>query len=956
MGLDKNVQRTLMQLIKEFNDQRMEATPCKGPHPDESYLDELNIDDDNESLLDDGDGDDDDASYLDELRIDEDNESLLDEDDYRFDKENAKSNMFHESFSVPTDVGVPRAPLSPKLQSPENSNNAISRRFSRSTPMKLTPPPQHPSSFSRNASARKVIKLEKETVSLKERNNELLGEIESIRQHENTMRVRCEETEAINRAARFKLESEALMRESEIRDDFSQKILALKRELNKSQKVAKDASVAREQLAGLKDEVDILKHAKIKLDQKENQMQKLKSKLEEMSDVGKALKTEEKAHSDAVSKYLHLENELSALGPLKRQLEEYKSRATNAEVKLVDCEDDIKKLREASANISGFNDELQRGTLRQQEEVDILRRTMEQNESEMPKGLAVGEGISELNPALKEELLRLRNENSRLKEFAAKREDDSVQRLEESADDANRLADKFKEHYRATKSTLETTKRDLLATLKREQQLEKNIADTEELNKELKQNLQDERIASKKTKLDATRTLRAAKKDLSDQARSEKNQIVQEWESKLEQLRIASEEKYSVLVTESKQNESSLNKVITQLRDQSVESLQRIEKEFSEKTVAMEKGNQEEIGRINMKNEEERAKLIDHGKQLMKKKKEEADTRIKTLEREIDGMKERHEQLLEAQKEFEKKVNAKFQVYKQKLALSVARVEETAREFDDQNTTLKKLKREKSSLQSENDRLRRQLGGRFGSDRGQYEELQRNYNDLLAENRALKEKMANSTPTSDLANSFNFTSTTRPYSAGASISASSLSQLRAEYEEKIEEINDEKRELVMKNSALITDGKKAQKRAFELEVEVKKLENVNTSQQLQLERANQKQVILTSPPATKGKRRSSTLTPSSISSKGSRMWKGGKMSRKSKTLMNDNGTPDSTEPMVDLKSPEFQRNVRNLKGGDVEGFKNKLMRRLSSKKKKGSPLKSMSLMDMAASNQTRLEF
>ena len=113
MGLDKNVQRTLMQLIKEFNDQRMEATPCKGPHPDESYLDELNIDDDNESLLDDG--DDDDASYLDELRIDEDNESLLDEDDYRFDKENAKSNMFHESFSVPTDVGVPRAPLSPKL-------------------------------------------------------------------------------------------------------------------------------------------------------------------------------------------------------------------------------------------------------------------------------------------------------------------------------------------------------------------------------------------------------------------------------------------------------------------------------------------------------------------------------------------------------------------------------------------------------------------------------------------------------------------------------------------------------------------------------------------------------------------------------------------------------------------------------------------------------------------------
>lgn len=964
MGLDKNVQRTLMQLIKDFNDQKVEATPPKrsDSHPDESYLDDLNIDEDNESLLDEADVEiDDDASYLDDLRIDEDNESLMDEHNSYFDKENV--NHCRESFPVPKSVGVPvqqRAPLSPKF-STTNANNVMSSSLSNlskpspqfSTPIKLVPPPQHPASCSRNASARKVIKLEKETVSLRERNNELMVEIEACRRQENVLRVRCEETEAINRAARLKLESEALMRDSEIRHEFERKVEALENELKRSRNEAKDSSVAKEQLASLRDEVDILKHTKVKLEQTENQMLKLKSKLEEMTDIGKALKSEEKAHSDAVSKCLALENQLSALVPLKRQLEEYKSRATNAEVRLVDCEDEIKKLREASENISGLNDELQRGTLRQQEEVDSWRRNMEQNESDVPLGLAIGEGISELNPALKEELLRLRNENTRLKEFAAKREDDSVQRLEEKADDANRLADKFKEQYRATKSTLESTQRDLTASLKRERQLESRVSDMEKVNKELKQNLSDERISSQKAKLDATRALHATKKDLSDQAKIEKEQLVKEWESRLEKAKVEFEETHNVLAVEAKKNEDSLNTIIKQLRDQSVESLKKIEKEFSEKMTAIEQSNQENIDNIKIKNEEERAKLIDHGKQLLQDRKDKSDAKIQALEKANQEVKEEHDKLVERQKEYEKKVNDKFLSYKQRITLSVSRMEDIARENDDLQTNAKKLEREKSNIQSENDRLRRQLGGRFGSDQGQYEELQRNYNDLLAENRMLKEKVTSNTPTSDLVNSFNFASTTRPYSAGASISASSLSQLRAEYEEKIEEINDEKRELIMKNSSLITEEKKAQKRAFEMEVKVKELENMTTSLQLQLERSNhQKDTILTPPPVTKGNRGLSTLTPSSVSSvtsKSSRIWKLKKSNSKK-------GSPDSTEPMVDLKSPEFQKSMKKMKDGDVEGFKKKLMRRLSSKKKKGSPLKSMSLMDMAANNKKKLEF
>ena len=919
MGLDKGVQRTLMQLITDFNNKKDGggATPRKSHHLDESYLDDLDLDaEDNESLL------------------DEDDMDIGMDMDMDITRTHEKENVRIGPIPVPKDIGGVRTPLSP-FHSPLPSSTNI-QRFSSSRTKKLSPPPS--SMSTRGVSARKVIRLEKESEALAEKNTELNRELELIRRQENALRVRCEEMEAINRAARLKLESEALVRISEIRDDFSTRVSCLERELEKSKDAAKEASIAKEQLASLQDEVDILQHSKIKLQQTENQLQKMKIKLERMGDASKALENEERAHSDAVSKCLDLENELAALGPLKRQLEEYKARATDAEVNLVDCEDEIKRLRETSDNMNGFNYELQRGNLLHQAEAEGLRKTLEQNESEMTDGHAVGGGMSELNPKLKEELLRLRSENARLKTFAAKREHDSVQRLEEACDDAKRLAEKFKEQYLATKNTLDSTKRDLVASIDRENVLQKRIEEVEGLMKDLETTLQEERIAAQKAKLDATKLLHSTKKEIGEQSKAEKEQLVQEWQDKLEEQRASFEEKHEMLSAESNENNENLQERIAELRQQSVASLQKMEQEFMKKTNEMEMEHGEDINNVKLKSEEERAKLIDHGKQLIKKKQE----KILAMEEQVEELNTGREQLLEAQKEFEKKVAAKIQSYKQRLTLSEARAEETAKECDDIQTKCTKVERERANLQSENDRFRRQLGGRFGTDKGQYEDLQRNYNDLVEENRSLKEKASNCSPTADHpSHAFNLA---RPYSAGASVSASSLSQLRSEYEDKIEEINDEKRELVMKNSALITDEKKAQKHAWELEVEVKKLENVNTSLQLQLERIGNHGDSMQSPVAT-GKRGSSKLTPASLKSKASKMWKASKLSRKSKYSKD---SPDSVEPMIEMKSPEFKSSLEHLRKQNVDGFKNKLAERLSSKKSKDSPIKSMSLMDLAA--------
>eukprot|EP00984_Skeletonema_dohrnii_P033378 scaffold29755_cov67-Skeletonema_dohrnii-CCMP3373.AAC.1 len=65
-----------------------------------------------------------------------------------------------------------------------------------------------------------------------------------------------------------------------------------------------------------------------------------------------------------------MENELAQLKPLKRQLEEYRVRATDAEVALAECRDDLRRFKEKSSGLEGANLALQRGVNLQQAEAD----------------------------------------------------------------------------------------------------------------------------------------------------------------------------------------------------------------------------------------------------------------------------------------------------------------------------------------------------------------------------------------------------------------------------------------------------------------------------------------------------------------------------------------------------------------------------------------------------------
>ena len=931
--LDESFQRAIMHVIQSQH--TLVCTPQKDGqhhhhqqqqhqqhqqqylHPEESYLEEIINDEDNESLL----GSDEESVHNKENSIGRNvNTSMI---------SNASFLRSPLRSTGRSPLATYSSPFGSSIKGFDSNNNNM---HSNATTTTTTPPRNYYAYSSKNASAKKVIKMEKENSDLAATNKELVRELDAARQTENQLRGQLEELQAKNRATRMKIESEALNRENELRQELMEKNSTLEKELKKYKETSLEGSLAKEQLSALQDEIDVMRHSQLKLQHLEDQYRKVKEKLEQMGDVSKALESEEKAHSEAVSKCLQLENELALLQPLKRQLEDYKARATDAEVRLVDCEDEIKKLREASQNLNGIHNELQKGSLQHMIEAEELRKRLQDNDESDVHGLGVGEGLSELNPELKEELLRLRSENSRLKDFASKREHDSVQQLEEQKDDADRLAKKFKEQFLATKSVLEKVQHQLDASLEREKVLKAQIVELEHQKSDLEQELQNERVLAQEARIEAEQHLEKALRDLKKQSLEEQERLTQEYEHRLLKSEEESKHHYQELERVASCTESRLKQSLEDLRNEHTASLAALNEERDRKIDELSKCHADEMKALMESSEKERTELMERGKKMLQEKNE----KIRQLEENIDSLSrasQTKEQELITLKQnqvvFEEKVANKIVSYKQRLNRSLAEAEENARECDDLQSRLKKLESEKSNLQQENDRFRRQLGGRFGADTGAYEELKREFNVLLEENRALKRYKSSSNEI----DVFSVDGSAHAHNTRGSVSASSLSQLRAEYEDKIEELNDEKRELVLKNTALVTEEARIQKRAFELEVEVQKLRQDKISLELQIERNQMQAQVNFSPEESTGVKRSAiTNQPSSPT-----------IVENMSTEVVAIESPNCSYRNVEIFSPSL-RNAGPVT--DVGAFKNKLQERLNTKRT--SPSKSLSLMDMAS--------
>ena len=219
-------------------------------------------------------------------------------------------------------------------------------------------------------------------------------ELKESRQNEINLTVKVDEDQSNHRAEMLQVESKYMKSMRDIEDRYTNEISEQKRELDNLRDYEQRAKELKEENSRLRDDLDVLECSKEKLSYTEDQLRKCRDRIELIGDAHDALQREEKAHAASVDKCLSLENELALLKPLKRQLEEYKLRATNAEVALAECREDLRRIKEKSSGLEGANRALKRGVdLHQAEAGNMQKQLQEVGGKSGKEGTAIGIGM-----------------------------------------------------------------------------------------------------------------------------------------------------------------------------------------------------------------------------------------------------------------------------------------------------------------------------------------------------------------------------------------------------------------------------------------------------------------------------------------------------------------------------------------------------------------------------------
>lgn len=520
----------------------------------------------------------------------------------------------------------------PLFTSPEDNDEPSERSPRRSfddafgesaTPAR--PSPKRASLFSPGLGD--TAEIEKQFRALKEQNLELFKKLAKKEAKEEELVQKLEDSATTFRSQMMKVEAEARRREEDARQDYQEQLESLKEELLTVQQQYIKASKAQAELEGVKDEMELMAHTKKQLAETQERLQNYREKVQQLTDVREALKREEDAHSKSVEECLRLENELKNLHPLKIQLEEYKTRAVEAEVRLAEVQDELKKFKEQRWTSADIGTDMERTLQAQQEEIAELRGRLQQESlKSMADGAAgVGDGLSELNPELKEEVFRLRNENKQLQAFAAKRENDAVVKLEQDLDDATRLGDRYKTQYLSTREQLEQTQRNLQASRDRESKLRNEMAEA-----------MDKIKLSQAMVEDVSQQLYGCHEELSESRNreSELESELAQWVQQAKQLQETSNKLASELRECSNELEASKNREF-KLAEELTQRTQELKEEQSRLCAA-----QEELRDTvsSLKASENRETDLKSQLQQMISKSNELEEQIKVLKANLDAL------------------------------------------------------------------------------------------------------------------------------------------------------------------------------------------------------------------------------------------------------------------------------------------------------------------------------
>lgn len=400
--------------------------------------------------------------------------------------ENDKTHPASRSAGKHSTPMLPNTPVSPMrsaLKKPNSPSRGHSVAFSPGSESGYTPERKRPNSTDRGAAApflspgsmESPNKVQSVMQLLHRKNESLKKALGEYQQRDEEHKKKTEQMEAEFKQRMMKVEAQSLDRIQSLQQEFETHKAELEEKLGKAQQEAEVNANAVHELAAAKEELEVMQHSKAVLAEK---LRKFKEKLAELQDVKEALQKEQVAHGHAVDEIVRLENEMQSLQPFKKQVEDYKIRAVEAEVKLVECQDYLRRMEQQMKDKSSENEYMFKDAFLQKEQMEELQRRIQEdtqystNQNDDSGVYGVGDGISELNPEIKQELIRLRNENLQLRAFQVKRSNDAVRHLEESLDESKRFVERYKHEYLSTKKSLAETKAALSESIQREANLQ----------------------------------------------------------------------------------------------------------------------------------------------------------------------------------------------------------------------------------------------------------------------------------------------------------------------------------------------------------------------------------------------------------------------------------------------------------------------------------------------------
>ena len=515
-----------------------------------------------------------------------------------------------------------------------------------------------------------------------------------------------------------------------------------------------------------------------------------------------------------------------------------KSRVKELEDEVEDISDELSKMQSLNEKLQGMYDSTKRSHDILVQEKGQLIADVQTLQEKLKEAFEVGmerlDQLTKVTEDLSQARMKLENEQKRSQELEETADawkanaTDMEEQFEQSQSDLSECESKLESVVRElaqAREQVEVLKGQLQELEDDKAQLEKQFENEQLLHSQkigsLTEQFEEERQSSKKA-LEATKEILEAKhkQEMMEQSKN-MNKLLED------------ERKASRMARDEIEQIREEKRVAEQDSEQ---KLKLAQKELDETIIQMKKEKLAEveaaIKKTTKQYEEKHNEIVRNGREMINHVKAQCKAELEKIDDQKSYIENQLQQKNQEFEEFQRKAESEMHALGQKRNYLEAENIQLTSDLAEQKDNYETLKRDLDRIQEENDYYRRQVGGRSGADgtlQTEYEKLRKEYNILLDENQQLKNRNRQ-----NMNESFVNSSEEGAYESFGGISRNSVAQVRLAYEEEIEKLKDEKRELLMKQSAAHADKEKSEKRVWEREEEIQKLKAEVTSLKLAL--------------------------------------------------------------------------------------------------------------------------